>query len=102
MLSGSVFCPTFFETCLERCFFLFSSFLPYLWKSLLAGFNGTRFNLVCFFFLSFFAYRLVTAVVVFGFMFYITDLPGNFYLNMAAMYIGDVPGVLIMWITVQK
>lgn len=45
---------------------------------------------------------LVTAVVVFGFMFYITDLPGNFYLNMAAMYIGDVPGVLIMWITVQK
>ena len=35
-------------------------------------------------------------------MFYITDLPGNFYLNMAAMYIGDVPGVLIMWITVQK
>ena len=95
-------CPTYLETGLERCFFLFSPFLPCLWKSLLAGLNGIRFNHVCFFFLSFFAYRLVTAVVVFGFMFYITDLPGNFYLNMAAMYIGDVPGVLIMWITVQK
>lgn len=95
-------CPTYFETGLERCYFFFSPVLSYLWKSLLAGFNGTRFNHVCFFFLSFSAYRLVTAVVVFGFMFYITDLAGNFYLNMAAMYIGDVPGVLIMWITVQK
>ena len=95
-------CPTYFETDLERCYFFSLLFCHIICKSLLAGLNGTRFNHVCFFCLSFFAYRLVTAVVVFGFMFYITDLPGNFYLNMAAMYIGDVPGVLIMWITVQK
>ena len=83
-------------------FFPLPSSLPCLRKSFLVGLNGTRFNHVFFPFSFFFASRLVSAVVVFGFMFYITDLPGNFYLNMAAMYIGDVPGVLIIWITVQK
>ena len=46
--------------------------------------------------------RLVTAMVVYGFLFYISDMAGSPYLNVALMYISDALGALVGWATIQR
>jgi len=45
---------------------------------------------------------MVASLVCYGFMFYLSDLAGNPYLNVVLMYGSDIPGCLIGWIAVQK
>ena len=46
--------------------------------------------------------RLVGGLVVYGFVFYLSDLAGNPYLNVMWMYCGDAVGAVIVLITIQK
>lgn len=47
-------------------------------------------------------YRMVACLVIYGFLFYISDLAGNPYLSLVLMYGSDVIGCIVAWITIQK
>ena len=47
--------------------------------------------------------RLVTSLVFYGFLLYISDLAGDPYLNLVIMFVvSDVPGIILAWIAIQK
>ena len=55
------------------------------------------------FLLLFVLRRLVVNLIFYGFVFYISDLPGSPYLNLVIMYVViGIPGYLLSWITIQK
>ena len=41
-------------------------------------------------------------MVVYGFLFYITDMAGSPFLNVTLMYCSDVLGAVVGWITIQR
>lgn len=46
---------------------------------------------------------LVVNLIYYGFLFYVSDLPGSPYLNMIIIYVViDTPGIFLCWVTVQK
>ena len=48
-------------------------------------------------------YRMVTSLVFYGFLLYISDLPGDPYLNLVIMFVvSDLPGIVVAWISIQK